>query len=82
MTFDALKEWYDGYFLSDGGSLFNTRSVEKALPHGTCLNYWTETGPMNEITDCIKHNTAAVSEDIVKMVARIPVEDEVEGYSA
>ena len=82
LTFDDLKEWYDGYFLCDGGSLFNPRSVVKALSRGTCLNYWTETGPMNEIADCIEHNTAAVREDIVKMVAGIPVEVELEGYSA
>ncbi len=82
LTFDDLKQWYDGYFLSDGSSLFNPRSVVKALSRGICLNYWTETGPMNEIADCIEHNIAAVREDIVKMVAGIPVEVELEGYSA
>lgn len=82
LTFNDLKEWYDGYYLSDGESLFNPRSVVKALSRGTCLNYWTETGPMNEIADCIEHNTAAVREDIVRMVAGIPVEVELEGYSA
>lgn len=37
---------------------------------------------MNEIADCIEHNIAAVREDIVKMVAGIAVEVELEGYSA
>lgn len=37
---------------------------------------------MNKIADCIEHNIAAVREDIVKMVAGIPVEVELEGYSA
>lgn len=82
VSFAELKKWYDGYFLSDGGSLFNPRSVVKALARGVCLNYWTETGPMNEIANCIEHNTAAVREDIVKMAAGIPVEVELEGYSA
>jgi len=82
LSYDDLKKWYDGYFLSDGRSLFNPRSVVKALSRGVCLNYWTETGPMNEIADCIEHNTAAVREDIVKMTAGIPVEVELEGYSA
>lgn len=52
--------------LSDGGSLFNPRAVSKALMRGVCLNYWTETGPMNEIADCIEHNVGEVREDIVK----------------
>ena len=37
-------------------SLFNPRSVNKALTRGVCRSYWTETGPMNEIADCIEHN--------------------------
>lgn len=37
---------------------------------------------MNEIADCIEHNVDAVREDIVKMVAGIPVEIELLGYSA
>ena len=35
--------------------------------------YWTETGPMNEIAEYIEHNVGAVREDIVKMVAGIPI---------
>lgn len=54
LTYDDLKKWYDGYYLSNGSSLFNPRSVTKALSRGVCLNYWTETGPMNEIADYIK----------------------------
>lgn len=82
LSFDDLKKWYDGYYLSNGTSLFNPRSVVSALSRGVCLNYWTETGPMNEIANCIEQNTDAVREDIVKMVAGIPVEVKLEGYSA
>lgn len=82
LTYDDLKRWYDGYYLSNGGSLFNPRSVTKALSRGACLNYWTETGPMNEIADCIEHNIAAVREDAVRMVSGIPVEVDLQGYSA
>lgn len=82
LSYEELKKWYDGYYTSDGKSLFNPRSVSKALTRGICLNYWTETGPMNEIADCIEHNIDEVREDIVKMVSGIPVEVELNGYSA
>lgn len=82
VPFEEVKRWYDGYYSSSGGSIFNPRSVSKALTRGVCLNYWTETGPMNEIAECIEHNVDEVREDIVKMVAGIPVEVELEGYSA
>ena len=81
-SFETLKKWYDGYYKSDGSSLFNPRSVSSALIDGVCLNYWTETGPMNEIAEYIEHNVDAVREDIVKMVAGIPIEVELEGYGA
>lgn len=82
ISFDEVKQWYDGYYLSDSKSLFNPRSVSKALMRGMCLNYWTETGPMNEIADCIEHNVDEVREDIVKMVAGIKVPVKLKGYSA
>ena len=81
-SFETLKKWYDGYYKSDGSSLFNPRSVSSALIDGICLNYWTETRPMNEIAEYIEHNVDAVREDIVKMVAGIPIEVELEGYGA
>lgn len=82
VSYEEVKYWYDGYYTSDGRRLFNPRSVNRALCRGICLNYWTETGPMNEVADCIENNTDAVREDIVKMVAEIPVEAELAGYSA
>lgn len=82
VSYEEMKKWYDGYYTSKGESLFNPRSVSKALTRGVCLNYWTETGPMNEIADCIEHNVDEVREDIVKMVSGISVEAELDGYSA
>lgn len=82
ISYEELASWYDGYYLSDGRHLFNPRSVNSALTDGVCLNYWTETGPMNEIANYIEHNTDAVREDVVKMVAGIPVEVDLQGYSA
>jgi hypothetical protein len=82
VSYEDMKKWYDGYYLSDGRSLFNPRSVSRALMRGICLNYWTETGPMNEIADCIENNIGEVREDIVKLVAGIPVEINLKGYSA
>ena len=82
VSFEEIKYWYDGYFTSDGRALFNPRSVNYALTRGKCRNYWTETGPMNEIADCIEHNVDEVREDIVNLVSGIPVEIRLNGYSA
>lgn len=82
VSYEELEWWYDGYLTGDGRHLFNPRSVNRALVDGRCQNYWTETGPMNEVADCIEHNVGEVREDIVKMVSGISVEAELNGYSA
>lgn len=82
LSYEEIKAWYDGYYTSDGRGLFNPRSVSMALLRGKCRSYWTETGPMNEIADCIEHNVDEVREDVVRLVAGIPVEVRLKGYSA
>lgn len=82
VSYEELKWWYDGYLTGDGRHLFNPRSVNRALVDGRCRNYWTETGPMNEVADCIEHNVDEVREDIVKMVSGVLVEADLSGYSA
>ncbi|WP_049945611.1 AAA family ATPase [Candidatus Stoquefichus massiliensis] len=80
-TYEELQYWYNGYYLSNGDRLFNPQSVNNALSDGVCCNYWTETGQMNEIADCIEHNVDEVREDIVNLVAGNPVRIELNGYS-
>lgn len=81
-TYNELQYWYNGYYSNDGHKIFNPRSVTNALDNGVCQNYWTDTGPMNEIADCIEHNIDEVREDIVKLVAKIPIHIQLDGYSA
>lgn len=80
--YEELAWWYDGYCMSSGKHLFNPRSVNRALTDGICRNYWTETGPMNEVAECVENNVNEVREDIVKMVSGIPAEADLSGYSA
>ncbi len=81
ISYEELEWWYDGYRMGDGRHLFNPRSVNRALTDGHCQNYWTETGPMNEVADCVEHNVDEVREDIVRMVSGLPVEADLTGYS-
>ncbi len=82
IKYDELEYWYDGYYTMDNKKLFNPRSVTTALSNEYCDNYWTETGPMSEISDCIENNVDAVKKDIIQLVSGIPVRIKLEGYSA
>ena len=45
----GLREWYDGYFTASGKRLYNPRSVVMALRFNQLSNYWTSSGPYDEI---------------------------------
>ena len=46
---ERLREWYDGYFTVSGKRLYNPRSVVMALRFNQISNYWTSSGPYDEI---------------------------------
>ena len=82
VTFEELKSWYDGYRTCSGLDVFNPRSVSYALSDGICQSYWTNTGPMDEISYYIENNVEEVRDDIVRMATGIPVNILLEGYGA
>lgn len=70
---EKLKTWYNGYKSFSGEDIYNPRSVLHALSDGVCQSYWTNTGPMDEISYYIENNVEAVRDDIVRMASGIPV---------
>ena len=82
ISMDSLKEWYNGYYTSNNLQIYNPRSVTTALRQGVCQSYWTNTGPMDEISYYIENNVEEIQNDIVQMVSGIPVNIHLEGYSA
>ena len=82
ISLNELKEWYNGYKTNTGLQIYNPRSVCYALSDGFCQSYWTNTGPMDEISYYIENNVEEVRNDIVQMVSGIPVNIHLEGYSA
>ena len=46
---EDLKEWYDGYTTKSGERMYNPRSVVLALTNNNIGNYWTGSGPYDEI---------------------------------
>lgn len=82
VTREGLRIWYDGYHTKSGERVYNPRSVVASLTNNNLGNYWTSSGPYDEIYYYINHNITEVREDLAQMVSGIPVPAKVSEYAA
>lgn len=82
VTREGLRIWYDGYFIKSGIKIYNPRSVVLALTNNNLGNYWTGSGPYEEIFYYIKQNTDAVRDDLAMMISGTPAAAKICEYAA
>lgn len=82
VTREGLKYWYDGYFTKTEERLYNPRSVVMALSNSNLGNYWTSSGPYDEIFYYIENNIDAVRDDLARMVSGVAVPVRIREYAA
>ncbi len=82
ITREKLREWYDGYQTRRGERLYNPRSVVLSLTNNNLGNYWTSSGPYDEIFYYIERNVDDVRDDLALMVAGEAVETKIQEYAA
>lgn len=78
---EDLRIWYDGYYTAVGERLYNPRSIVLALTDNQLRNYWTSSGPYDEIFYYIRNNIQDVRDDIVLMVSGETVPIALQGYA-
>ncbi len=79
---EGLRFWYDGYQTKSGEKLYNPRSVVAALSNNNLGNYWTSSGPYDEIYYYIENNIAEVRTDLALMVSGEKVSAKIREYAA
>lgn len=82
VTREGLKEWYDGYHTKMGERVYNPRSVVVALTNNNLGNYWTNSGPYDEIYYYVENNVDAVRDDLALMVSGQSVQTKIQEYAA
>lgn len=82
VTREGLRLWYDGYHTKAGKRVYNPRSVVLALSNNNMGNYWTSSGPYDELFYYIGANVDEVKADVGMMIADIPVSVRVREYAA
>ena len=79
---EGLREWYDGYFTASGRCLYNPRSVVMALRFNQLSNYWTSSGPYDEIFYYIRNDIEHIRDDLVLMISGEGIDARVEEFAA
>ncbi|MCI8888077.1 MAG: hypothetical protein HFG70_08335, partial [Hungatella sp.] len=74
--------WYDGYHTASGKRIYNPRSIVSALEDNELADYWTGSGPYDEIFFYIKNNINDVRDDVVLMTAGEGVKVAIQNYAA
>lgn len=82
ITREDLRRWYDGYYIAEGKQIYNPRSVVCALSENQLANYWTSSGPYDEIYYYIRNNIDDVREDLALMTAGEHIGIKLQGYGA
>lgn len=82
LTRESLRDWYDGYHTFGGERVYNPRSVVAALSNNNLGNYWTSSGPYDEIYYYIRNNIADVRNDLAMMVSGEKVPCRIQEYAA
>lgn len=82
ITREGLRTWYDGYHTKSGERVYNPRSVVLALQNNNLGNYWTSSGPYDELFYYIGANVDSVKEDVGLLLSDIAVPARVREYAA
>lgn len=78
---EDLALWYDGYHTAGGERLYNPRSVVYALTDNQLGNYWTGSGPYDEIFYYIKDHIEELRDDLALMISGERVEAKLQEYA-
>ena len=82
ITREQLRTWYDGYHTKGGERVYNPRSVVLALENNNLGNYWTSSGPYDELFYYIGANVDSMKDDVGLLLSNLAVPAKVREYAA
>ena len=80
MSFDVMKNWYDGYMVEDC-FVYNPNSVVCALDSHSFLSYWTQSSTFRDVRDYLILNYDGLKEKVQALLAGNRVEVRMNRYT-
>ena len=81
VDYDVMKQWHDGYHLTNEISSFSPRSVVASITRKQFSNYWNNTEGYEALSLYINMNFDGLKEDIIMMLAGEKVDVYVQSFS-
>ncbi|MDE6780471.1 MAG: ATP-binding protein, partial [Ruminococcus sp.] len=81
MNFDTMKQWYDGYYFKNVGSVYNPNSVMQAIENDDFDSYWTETSAAEGLMEYISQDYNGLTKTIAELIAGIEVQVNTKGFA-
>lgn len=68
VDFNTMKDWYDGYQLTESVSTFSPKSVSSAITRGVFSNYWSQTETYEALKIYIDMNFDSLKDAIIELL--------------
>ena len=81
VSFEMMKQWYDGYCFPDIGSVYNPNSVMKALSYNDFDSYWTETSAAEGLIEYISKPYHGLTGTIARLIGGVDVKIDTNGFA-
>ncbi len=81
-TREELTEWYDGYRMEGGISIYNPNSVVRAFTRNRISDYWPKAGEYGELKDYVLNDIDGVKEAVMLLVAGESVAANISEYAS
>lgn len=69
VNYETMKEWYDGYHITNDISIFSPRSVVSSIIRKQFGNYWTSTETFEALRVYIDMNFDGLKDDVIALLA-------------
>ena len=81
ISFDKVKQWYDGYSFKGVESVYNPNSVMQAIENNEFDSYWTESATARELLEYISKDYNGLSKTIAELIGGVEVKVDTTGFA-
>lgn len=80
ISFEECSSWYDGYYFSSCGHIYNPRSIVSVMLSGIFDDYWNKTETYEALKIYIEMNFDGLRDSIVEMMAGARIKVDTSGF--